>query len=186
MQPSSTELVHTYEAADLSGCRVGACDMSALDIHGAEAGYQEQGECKRCPSCVQSCGQGLRCVPDEHRDFQLLHKLPTGLTDLNLSFNELEKLGAKLLTDAMKKLRLETLSLDDNALGSEGMHFISQALVSPNNSTLTTLSLAYNFINSDAVVALAEALAVSLSSPTHHEHSFPPTNFFPYINNSWS
>ncbi|XP_056310817.1 ribonuclease inhibitor-like [Danio aesculapii] len=128
--------------------------------------------CKLTVQCCESLSSALQssnCV----------------LRELDLSNNDLQDLGVKLLSDGLKSqhCKLETLRLSGCMVTEEGCGFLSSALTS-NPSHLRELDLSYNHPGDSGVKLLSEQLEdpnYTLDKLKYVEHHWPcafPLNGF--------
>lgn len=82
------------------------------------------------------------------------------LTNLNLSYNDLERIGIDALSRSLiKNTSLMILNLRGNLIGDEGIYEIAESLKI--NSSLTSLDLAANKFRDEGVYKVAESLKIN-------------------------
>ncbi|XP_056311344.1 NACHT, LRR and PYD domains-containing protein 3-like isoform X2 [Danio aesculapii] len=127
---------------------------------------------------LQGCNLGVRCCESLSSALQSSNCV---LRELDLSNNDLQDSGVKLLSDGLKSLncKLEILRLSGCMVTEEGCGFLSSALNS-NPSHLRELDLSYNHPGDSGVKLLSEQLEdpnytldklKCLSSHTGSKHS---------------
>ncbi|CAL8366257.1 unnamed protein product [Gadus morhua 'NCC'] len=135
-------------------------DLSTNDLQ--DSGVKLLSAGLRSPHCrleilrLNSCHLSKRCCEDLA---SVLSSNPSSLRELDLSTNDLQDSGVKLLSAGLRSLhcRLETLSLSGCRITQEGCASLASAL-SSNPSHLRELDLSYNHTGDSGATLLSAGL----------------------------
>jgi hypothetical protein len=100
------------------------------------------------------------------KDMETLVKvLPTSLTSLNLSYNNIgDEVVEKLAKLLMLSSSLKELNISNNCIKVEGSYMLAKAIISTSLTSLTSLNLSHNYFENSGSLILAKAIASTSAS----------------------